>query len=260
MPEAIANQTSIHYEIIGSGPPLLLLHGLGSSGRDWEKQIDRFSDDYTVITIDFRGHGQSEKPPGPYSVQVFADDVAEVLKEVDLAPVAVVGLSLGGMVGFQLAADHPELVAELVIVNALPEFELETFRQRLEIAVRKVILRFMGMRKMGEVLAGRLFTDEDMAQQRATMVERWAENDKRAYRDSFEAILDWEGVTEAMSRFEKPMLMVASDQDYITVEAKQPFVDAMPFAEMVVIENAHHAVPTERPEQFNEVLADFLSG
>ncbi len=52
MPEAIANQTSIHYEIIGSGPPLLLLHGLGSSGRDWEEQIDRFSDDYTVITID----------------------------------------------------------------------------------------------------------------------------------------------------------------------------------------------------------------
>jgi 3-oxoadipate enol-lactonase len=112
MPEAIANQTSIHYEITGSGPPLLLLHRLGSSGGDWEKQIDQFSDDYTVITIDFRGHGQSEKPPGSYSVQVFADDIAVVLREIDLAPVAV---------------------AELVIVNALPEFELETFGRRLQI-------------------------------------------------------------------------------------------------------------------------------
>jgi pimeloyl-ACP methyl ester carboxylesterase len=259
MPEAIADQVSIHYEITGSGPPLLFLHGLGSSGRDWEIQTTYFSRTNTVMTIDFRGHGESEKPPGPYSIGAFSDDIVAVLIETGLSPVTVVGLSLGGMAGFQLAADHPDLVAKLVAVNALPAFELESTRQRVEIAVRKFILRFMGMRKMGEVLSGRLFTDEDMEEERATMVERWAENDRRAYRASFQAILDWEGVTEAMRSFAKPILLVASDQDYISVEAKQPFVDTMPSAAMVVIENAHHAVPTERPEQFNRVLEDFLS-
>lgn len=260
MPEAIANQTSINYEITGSGPPLLLLHGLGSSGRDWEEQVDRFSDDHTVLTIDFRGHGQSAKPAGPYGIPLFASDVGFLLGEIDLGPVVVVGISLGGMVGFQLAADHPELVERLVAVNALQAFELETAGQKIQVQLRKMIVRFMGMEKMGEVLAGRLFPDEDMEEQRATMIERWAENDKRAYRDSFQAILDWEGVTEAMSQFEKPILIVASDQDYVTVEAKRPFVDAMPSARMVVIENAHHAVPVERPEQFNAVLEEFLAG
>lgn len=259
MPHVTINGVSIHYEITGSGPPILFLHGLGSSTRDWESQTTHFAAKHAVVTVDLRGHGQSEKPPGPYSIRGFSDDVAALLGEVDLIPVVVVGLSLGGMVGFQLAVDHPEVVAELVIVNAVPAFELESSRQRLEIAVRKVILRFMGMRKIGEVLAGRLFPDENMEEQRATMTQRWAENDKRAYRDSFQAILDWDGVTEAMSHVEKPILMVASDQDYMTIEAKQPFVDAMPSAEMFVIENAHHAVPAERPEEFNTVLEEFLA-
>jgi pimeloyl-ACP methyl ester carboxylesterase len=259
MPEAIANQVSIHYQITGSGPPLLFLHGLGSSGRDWENQVEQSSEDNTVITIDFRGHGRSAKPPGPYSIPLFASDVSGVLDEIDIGPVAVVGISLGGMVAFQLAADHPDLVEKLVAVNALQVFELETVGQKIQVQLRKMILRFIGMRKMGEVLAGRLFPDEDMVEERATLIERWAENDKDAYRDAFQAILDWEGVREQMASFEKPMLVVASDGDYVAVEAKQPFVDLMPAAQMVVIENAHHAVPVERPERFNEVLDEFLS-
>ena len=81
MPEAIAHQVSVHYEITGSGPPLLFLHGLGSSGRDWEIQTTYFSGTHTVMTIDLRGHGESEKPPGPYSIQAFSDDVVAVLMD-----------------------------------------------------------------------------------------------------------------------------------------------------------------------------------
>jgi 3-oxoadipate enol-lactonase len=258
MPEAIVNQVSIHYEITGGGPPLLFLHGLGSSGRDWEGQVERFSGDNTVITIDFRGHGRSAKPPGPNTIALFASDVSGVLGEIDAAPVVVVEISLGGMVAFQLAADHPDLVEKLVAVNALQVFELETVGQKIQVQLRKMIVSFMGMRKMVEVLAGRLFPDEDKVEERTTLIERWAENDKRAYRDSFQVILDWEGARDQMVAFEKPMLVIASDEDYVSVEAKRPLVDAMPTAQMVVIENAHHPVPVERTEQFNEVLADFL--
>lgn len=90
------------------------------------------------------------------------------------------------------------------------------------------------------------------------MTHRWASNDKRAYQASFQAILDWPGVVEEMNRFDRPILMIASDQDYLPIEAKQPYLDKLSTARLVVIENAHHGVPAERPEQFNSVLREFL--
>ena len=71
---------ALYYEVNGDGPPLLLLHGLGSSSRDWEKQVEWFAKKYQVITPDLRGHGQSDKPPGPYSIRMFAEDMASLIR------------------------------------------------------------------------------------------------------------------------------------------------------------------------------------
>ncbi len=259
MPGVEANGVRINYEDVGSGPPVVLIHGLGSSARDWERQIGPLSGSWRFIAVDLRGHGNSDKPPGPYSLSDFATDVARVIEHLDIGPLPVVGISLGGMTAFQLAADRPELVSRVMSVNALPVFDVDSTGMRVQIALRKLITRFMGMEKIGRVLAPKLFPDEDMTAEREMLIERWAENDKRAYRAAFQAILDWPGVMEEMARFDKPILVVASDQDYTPVEAKRPYVERMPTARMVVIENAHHAVPVERPERFNEVLAGFLA-
>lgn len=259
MPAVEVNGLSIHHETAGSGPPVLLIHGLGSSTRDWERQVPALEGSHTVIRVDLRGHGRTDKPSGPYSIETFAGDVAGLLVRLDVAPSAVVGISLGGMVGFQLAADHPDLVDRLMAVNAVPAFEMPTLGMKIQVGIRRLITRFAGMEKIGEILAGRLFPDEDMSEERALLVERWARNDKTAYQASFQAILDWPGVVAEMMGFAKPIVVVASDQDYTSVESKRPYVDQMPTAEMVVIENAHHAVPVERPDAFNTVLGEFLS-
>jgi len=115
---------NLYYEEQGSGPPLLFIHGLGSSARDWDQQIPEFSSrGYRVIAFDLRGHGQSDKPPGPYTLPLFAADTAALLERlgVDPAnPAHVVGVSLGGGVAFQLAIDRPALVKTLTIVNSAP--------------------------------------------------------------------------------------------------------------------------------------------
>jgi 3-oxoadipate enol-lactonase len=252
------NSNLTHFESVGRGSPLLFIHGLGSSTRDWERQVAAFADSYQVVTVDLRGHGRSGKPEGRYSIAQFSDDVAGLIGHLELGPVTVVGISLGGMVAFQLAADHPELLDKLVVVNALPDNEL--LRQaRGQIRVRKLIVRFLGMKRMGEVLGSRLFPDEDMEAERKLMASRWAENDKKAYQRSFQAVVDWPGVARALDDFNKPILMISSDQDYVPLEAKQPYIDAMSAIEQVVIKKARHAVPMERPEQFNRVLAEFLA-
>ncbi len=79
MPKIRVNNVELYYETAGEGEPLLLLHGLGSSVRDWERQIPEMAQSYRVIACDVCGHGRSEKPPGPYSMPQFARDTADLL-------------------------------------------------------------------------------------------------------------------------------------------------------------------------------------
>lgn len=261
MPHLTLNHTSIYYESTGQGDPLLLIHGLGSSGRDWELQIPHFAERYQVITVDIRGHGQSGKPPGPYSVHQFAEDVAALLEALAIAPAHVVGISMGGMIAFQLAVNHPALVRTLTIVNSGPELVVRTWRDRVQVWQRFAIVRLLGMRKMGEVLSKRLLPrdTDDEAEKRRIFVERWAENDPRAYRDAMSALIGW-SVSDQLHTLTMPILVVAADQDYTPVAAKEAYITHLPTARLVVVPDSHHALPVEQPDAFNRVLAAFLEG
>jgi len=249
---------NLYYEVAGQGDPIVFIHGLGSSARDWEYQVPFFAPRYRVVVFDVRGHGRSDKPPGPYSVPLFAQDAAALIRALEAAPAHVVGISMGGMIALQLAVDEPALVRSLVVVNSGPELVVRTFRERLMILQRFLIVRLLGMRKMGEVLSQRLFPRPDQAPLRQMFVERWAENDPRAYREAMRALVGW-SVADRLGDIRCPTLVIASDQDYTPVSAKEAYVARMPNARLVVIPDAHHAVTVERPDEFNQVLLDFLT-
>jgi len=258
MPTQRVCDIDLYYESTGEGQPLLFIHGLGSSARDWELQVAFFSPDYQVVTYDVRGHGRSDKPPGPYSTPLFADDTAELIRSLGIAPVHVVGISMGGMITFQLAVDAPELVKSLVIVNSAPELILHTLRDRLQFFQRLLIVRLVGMRKMGEVLGARLLPKPEHQDLRREFVERWAQNDKRAYLDSMRALVGW-SVSARLSEIKAPTLVVAADKDYSPVSVKEAYVARMLHAELVVISDSRHATPVEQPAVFNEAVAAFLA-
>ncbi|HEY5730663.1 MAG TPA: alpha/beta hydrolase, partial [Anaerolineales bacterium] len=227
MPKLHANNIDLYYETAGQGPPILFIHGLGSSARDWEKQIPIFSKQYQAVSLDLRGHGISQKPPGPYSMSLFANDIAGLIEALGIAPVHVVGISLGGMIAFQLGVDHPGLLKSLVIVNSGPEAVVRTIKDRWQVFMRFAVVRLLGMRKMGEVLGARLFPREEQAGLREVFVERWAENDKRAYLNTLRAIVGW-SVADCIHNINLPTLVVAADGDYTPVSAKEAFVGEMP--------------------------------
>ncbi|GAA4930027.1 pimeloyl-ACP methyl ester carboxylesterase [Actinomycetospora succinea] len=99
----------------GSGPPVLLLHGGALDHRLWEPQIPELSRTHRVVAPDLRGHGASETPTAPFR---HVDDVAALVRDLDLAPVTVAGISLGATVAVDLALEAPELVAQLVVSGA----------------------------------------------------------------------------------------------------------------------------------------------
>jgi pimeloyl-ACP methyl ester carboxylesterase len=128
----------------------------------------------------------------------------------------------------------PALVKTLVIVNSAPELIVRTWKDRLAIWQRFVIVRLLGMRRMGQVLSKRLFPKPEHAPLRAALVERWAENDSRAYLDTMRAIVGW-SVLDKIGAIHSPTLVIAADQDYTPLALKEVYVKQMPNAELAVI-------------------------
>ncbi len=257
MPYIQVNGISLYYEEAGQGQPLLFINGLGLSTRSWVNQVEHFSRKFRVVTFDPRGHGKSDKPSGPYSIAMFASDTAGLIRTLDLSPSHIIGLSMGGMTGFQLAVSSPELVKAMVIVNSGPEFILRTLKQKLEMAKRELIVRFLGMRKMGRILSRRLFPKPEQEELRGFMARLWAENDRYAYRESLRALKGW-SVVEGLRDIRVPTLIVSADQDYTPVVYKQWYADQIPGAELTIISDSRHATPVDQPLRFNQAVMEFL--
>jgi pimeloyl-ACP methyl ester carboxylesterase len=252
------NGIDVHHEVHGEGPPLLLIHGLGSCLEDWECQVPEFARQYRVITYDLRGHGRSGKPEGPYSMAQFGEDAAALLRALGVDSAHVVGISLGGGIAFQLVVSHPALVKSLVIVNSGPEAIFRSFRQRVGIWMRFAIVRLLGLPRMAQVLSGKLFVEAGQEQLRATFVERFSRNDKRAYLATMRAFIGW-SVTPRIGAIRCPVLALSAESDYTPIELKEEYVAQIPGARLVVIPASHHALPLERPQAFNEALRHFLA-
>jgi pimeloyl-ACP methyl ester carboxylesterase len=248
----------LYYEIAGQGPPLLLIHGLGGSTRDWGLQLPALTGSFRVISIDLRGHGRSSRPATGYTIPTFAADTARLLGALSIPAAHVMGISLGGMVALQLALDFPDLVRGLVIVNSTPELPRDRWRQRLELGQRLLVTRLFGMTWTARMLARRLFPREDQRTLRQGFERRWAENDPRIYLATVKGMSGW-SVTRRLSCLAAPTLIVAARQDFIPMEAKQICLDRIPRAELAVVEDSGHATPADQPEVFNRVVLDFLA-
>jgi pimeloyl-ACP methyl ester carboxylesterase len=110
-----ADGTSLHVESAGSGEPVIMVHGLGYAAWAAEPLRSRLAQSKRFVTFDNRGSGQSDKPPGPYTIRLLAEDAAAVARSLD-EPSHVIGYSMGGYIALTLALRHPELVRSLLLI------------------------------------------------------------------------------------------------------------------------------------------------
>ena len=207
-----------------------------------------------------RGSGGSrdlQHPHGPFSVAQFAADAGALLTHLGAAPAHLVGLSMGGMIAFQLAVDRPELVRSLTIVNSGPALVAKTPREHLLLFTRRVLARWLGPVRMAKLLAPKLFPKPEHEALRAEFIAGFAQNEPKAYLATTLALMGW-SVDERIGAITAPTLVVSADADYTPVSAKQAYARRMQRAEVVVVPDSHHALPAEAPERFNAVLEQFL--
>lgn len=254
------NDVDVACELDGDGEPVLLIHGLGSHRSDWRLQIAALRSRHRVVCYDIRGHGESGAPADKkrYHMPQLAAEAAALIRGLDLGPTHVVGLSLGGMIGFQLAVDHAELVRSLTVINSGPDVIPRTLKERVQLRLRLLMTRLVGPRGVAKLLAPRLFPKPEEAQLRLDFIAHMATNDRDAYLHTTRAVIGW-SVADRLGEIDCPVLVVSGDRDYTPIARKEAYVRKLRRGTLVVIADSGHATPIDRPAEFNAELLRFLA-
>jgi pimeloyl-ACP methyl ester carboxylesterase len=115
MPKVKVNDIEMYYESIGEGEPVVLVTGYGMDHFAWAMQAPAIAENHKVYLVDNRGVGRTDKPDGPYTITMMADDLAGFFKAVGIDKAHLVGHSMGGMISQQFALDHPEMLRSLTL-------------------------------------------------------------------------------------------------------------------------------------------------
>ena len=247
----------MHYLDVGAGPPVVLLHGLGSSSHDWEYQIPVLSESYRVVAPCLRGFGDSEKPAGPHSVKTWSEDVVALIEHLGLGPAHLLGFSMGGAIAFQTAVDHQRLLRSMTIVNSLPSFELNHWKKYLMVLTRIAMARTLGMPRLARYVAKRMFPAPEQAELQRRMIERHSRNCRDSYVSAVNALAGWT-VADLIHEIDVPTLVLAADRDYTPVAEKERYVEVMRNARLVKVENSRHVSHVDQSEALNRAVLDFL--
>lgn len=117
MPTIQSNGIELYYEVQGSGPPLVLISGVGYGAWFWHKILPGLTEHYQVVVFDNRGAGKSAKPPGPYTVPMMAADTTGMLDALGIKAAYLLGHSLGGFIAQELVVSYPDLVSKLILAS-----------------------------------------------------------------------------------------------------------------------------------------------
>jgi pimeloyl-ACP methyl ester carboxylesterase len=125
MPKVEVNDIEMYYEVCGEGTPLVFLHGFAGSTKSWDEYVPHFKDDYQVITISMRGHGQSTNPSSVFTHRQSAKDIYGLLDHLKIHRFNAIGYSSGGMTLLHMATQQPERIRDMVLMAATPYFPQE---------------------------------------------------------------------------------------------------------------------------------------
>ena len=254
--KAKVNGTELYYELHGKegAPWLIFSHSLACTVRMWDPQIAAFKDRYRILAYDMRGHGQSAAPAGPYTLDMLADDVLALLRELKIDRARYVGLSIGGMIGQHLALKEPKRFEKMVLADTGHTQTPETIKQWEE---RIRIAQAQGMKPLVAGTMERWFTpafrDRPEAKRIAELI---AATPVAGYVGCGQAIMKL-NTTGRLKDIKLPVLAITGEADAAAGGTKY-IGEHLPGAKFVNIPQAAHIANIEQPEKFNQALREFL--
>ncbi len=255
-----ADGIALYYEVVGEGPPLLLISGTGHDHTFWSGQVPRFAESFRCIVFDNRGVGSSSAPGPGYTLAEMAEDAVAVLEAAGVGAAHVMGFSMGGHIAQEMALHHAERVLSLGLHHtwSRPCARLVSFQQ-----VRRRLAALGDMETIADFsllgLHAHGYFDEHAAEMDAK--RRWLAEESGSS-------TGWEGQLEAciegdtfdrIGAITAPTLITASDGDLLSAPIHAREMQAqIAGSRLVVMEGTGHVALIERPDEFAEVCLSFL--
>lgn len=254
------NGIRIHYTIEGEGPWLAMSHSLACNLHMWDAQAAALRGRFRVLRFDTRGHGNSDAPPGQWSLEDLAADLEGLLDALAIERCAFVGLSMGGMIAMTHGLLYPGRLARLILCNTtsrIPPEAQPVWQQRID------TVGAMGMEPIVQPTLERWFTAGFRARcpEVTGGVARMIRATPPAGYIGCCAAIRALDLTDRLGAIAVPTLVIAGDQDVGTpVEAARAIQLAIPGAQLAVIPSAAHLSNLEQPALFGQLVERFLEG
>lgn len=237
---------------------IALIHSLAMDRRFWTPVAERLAGNAAVLVYDCRGHGASEKPPGPYTVEGFAQDLADLLDQLRWPRAVVAGASMGGCVTLAFAAAHPGRAAGVGLIDTTAWYGPTAPADWAERAKKAAE---GGMRALVQFQTTRWFADDFRERNPAIVqqcIEIFCANDLAAYVETCR-MLGAADLRAALPAFRMPAAVVVGEEDYATpVTMAKAIHEGIAGSTLEVLPNARHLTPLEQPDAIARVLSDLL--
>jgi pimeloyl-ACP methyl ester carboxylesterase len=263
------------FRIAGSGPAILLIHGIGDNSTTWETVQAKLAQRFTVIAPDLLGHGKSDKPRADYSVAAYANGMRDLLSVLDIENVTVVGHSLGGGVAMQFAYQFPQLVDRLILVGAggvtkdvnvaLRIASLPMGTEALAVLRLPMVLPALEVvGRIGGALFGSTGLGRDLPDVLRILSDLPEPTASAAFARTLRAVVDWRGQVVTMldrcylTESVPVQLIWGSRDSVIPVSHARMAHAAMPGARLEVFEGSGHFPFHDDPDRFVEIVEKFI--
>lgn len=263
------------YRVAGSGPAILLIHGIGDNSTTWSTVQSKLAQRFTVIAPDLLGHGKSDKPRADYSVAAYANGMRDLLSVLDIDRVTVVGHSLGGGVAMQFAYQFPQLVERLILVGAGGVTKDVNIALRVAslpmgseaLAFLRLPLVLPAVHAVGRA-AGAMFGSTGLGRDIPDVLRILADlpepTASSAFARTLRAVVDWRGQVVTMldrcylTQSVPVQLIWGSADSVIPVSHARLAHAAMPGSLLEIFEGSGHFPFHDDPDRFVEVLEQFI--
>ncbi len=257
--ETVVFGTKIHYLEAGSGPTVILLHGLGGSTQNWALNISVLAQKFRVIVPDQIGFGQSDKPFINYRIGTYVDYLDQFCKQLKIERASLVGNSMGGWIAAAYTIAFPDRVERLVLVDAAGFAPPANFDHRILYGLNPSTRA--GMKQVAsKVFYSKLFVSDVLIDQ--ALAFRITAGDGYTIKSMIESIIRGEDfLDERVKSIKQPTLVVWGRQDGLTPLADgERFKKEIPNSTLLVIEECGHVPQFEKAAEFNAAVLKFLPG
>ncbi len=253
---------TLHVEVRGRGPVLLLVHGFPLDHTMWRGQLDALATSHTVVAPDLRGFGRSSAVTGLLTMGQIADDLAELLDALDMPdPVWFCGLSMGGYVAWQFWLRHTAKLAGLILCDTRAAADSVEVARGRQLMAQQVVVT--GSSLLLPAMSDRLFAPQTKADQPdlvATVEQVILKTSPESIAAAQRGMAERPDMQSQLPQVNVPTLALCGQYDVITPPAEmQDMVARMSRARYVEIADAGHMAPFEQPDAVNQCLREFLA-